>query len=124
MALSEADLRDDFQVGTEFIQINNLQQFELPSQTHNQITKAASFSDFDAPSAEWMAPHRSQRPRAGAPTEDQYTIVFDKPEHEQQLRTGLSSYGRKGKSVKLYIGKIGIGGDAVNIQWPIGQVNF
>jgi hypothetical protein len=83
-----------------------------------------NLSDFDAPKDDWMKDYRSARPRTGAPTPDLYTIIFDKAEHEQQLRSGLSTPGKKGKFVKLYVGKIGIGGGVENIQWPIGRVDF
>jgi hypothetical protein len=122
MPLEEADLRDDLLVWSEFIERHKLDQFQRPGQ-HNQITKDANFREFEAPPDDWMAEARS-RARSGARTADQYTVVFDNPEEEQKLRTGLSTPGIKGKFVKLYVGKIGIGGDAQNLQWPIGRVNF
>ena len=118
MSLTEAQLRDDYQVWMEFIEKHNLQQFQSPGQNHNQITKDGNLSEFDAPTAEWM-----KETRSGASTPDEYTIVFDKTEHEQQLRNGLSTPGRKNKFVKLYVGKI-TGRGVENIQWPIGRVDF
>jgi hypothetical protein len=123
MPLTEAQLRDDYQVWVEFIERHNLEQFQIPGQNHNQITKDGNFKEFDAPTDEWMKNARS-RPRAGVITPDEYTIVFDNKEHEQQLRSGLSTPGRKKQSVKLHVGKILIGGGVENLQWPIGRVEF
>jgi hypothetical protein len=123
MPLTEAELSDDYQVWLEFMDRYKLGQFQHPG-NHNQITKAQSFKEFAPPDAAFVEPYRSQRQRAGTQTEDLYTIVLDKPEHEQQLRTGLSTPGLKKQWVKLYVGKIGIGGDVENIQWGIGRVYF
>jgi len=122
MALSEANLRDDYQVWGEFIDRYQLDPFQYPG-NHNQITKAQNFSEFQAPTDEWMKQARSSRRRFGADTPDQYTIVLDNTEDEQQLRHGLSSPGKKDKFVKLYVGRF-VAGDVENIQWPIGRVDF
>jgi hypothetical protein len=125
MSLTEAQLRDEYQVWAEFIDRYKLQQFETASPgNHQQITKAKNFSEFDPPSDEWMAEQRSKtRSRSGAITEDLYTIVLDKKEQADQLRHGLSSDYKKNKWVKLYVGKH-IAGEVENIQWPIGRVDF
>jgi hypothetical protein len=123
MPLIESQLRDDYLVWAEFIERHNLQQFESAGQNHNQITKDGNFSEFEAPTDEHMKEARS-RVRRGASTPDEYTIVFDNTEHEQQLRSGLSTPGKKNKFVKLFVGKILIGGGVENIQWPIGRVDF
>jgi hypothetical protein len=123
MSLTEAQLRDDFQVWSEFIERYKLKQYQSPGKTHNQITKDGNLREFQAPTDEWMKAARS-RGRSGASTTDLYTIVLDKKEHEQQLLDGLKTPGAKKKFVKLYVGKIGVGGGVENIQWPIGRVNF
>ena len=123
MPLTEAELSDDYKVWLEFMDRYQLGQFQHPG-NHNQITQQQNFKEFTPPDAAFVAPYRAQRQRAGAPTDAQYTIVFDKPEQEQQLRTGLSTPGPKKQWIKLYVGKIGIGGDVENIQWGIGRVYF
>jgi hypothetical protein len=110
-------------VWAEFIERYDLDKFQRSGPNHNQITKAVNFVDFDPPPVDWMAAKRS-RSRAGAATPDAWTIMIDKPEHEEQLRSGLSTPGVKKKFVKLYVGKIGIGGEVENIEWPIGRVNY
>jgi hypothetical protein len=125
MSLTEAQLRDDYQVWAEFIDHYNLQQFETASPgNHQQITKDKNFSEFDPPTAEWMAEARSKtRSRAGASTEDLYTIVLDQGDQAQELRDGLKTDYKKDKWLKLYVGKL-IAGGVENIQWPIGRVDF
>jgi hypothetical protein len=125
MSLTEAQLRDEYQVWAEFIDHYNLQQFETASPgNHQQITKDKNFSEFAPPPDDWMAEARSRtRSRAGSSTEDLYTIILDKPEQADQLRDGLSTDYKKDKWVKLYVGKE-IPGDVENIQWAIGRVDF